>query len=357
MSIEDQGIQHKTVGGGLIASIRGNVPDRQGIAEFIQMLKEVIPAEMILGPAVAVRYFMHSYPEGLDVEVGFPVREPVEAGGVSTRQFPQYEVLAKMSEGGLDALGEAYSAVFGCQNEYGLISDEFCFEVLHDDDPVNGRIEAQMVLHDWQGLFSQHLSRVVGEDVRDAVMADSDTIFLESSVDQRFEWVKAAVDRFDRLADDLQRYEVLSSCSHVYPPDQAAKLRPVYLEAIDKEPDMHKAVDAVLAFMDADHGWSPGQRVREGNQVMITKRPRDPQGVENATTDLERMQAACFCPLVRAHMGDGMSDTFCYCSAGFERKQWEAALGQPVRIEVVQSLLKGDLQCQFAVELPVEIVI
>ena len=47
-----------------------------------------------------------------------------------------------------------------------------------------------------------------------------------------------------------------------------------------------------------------------------------------------------------------MSDTFCYCSAGWERQQWEGAIGQPVRVDVVKSLLKGDDLCEFAIHLP-----
>jgi hypothetical protein len=326
--------------------------NRQEIADHFQLLQQTISNEVILGPAVMIRNFMHSYTEGMDVEVGFPVREPVHAGQVRTRQLPEYDVLAKLHSEGLETLGESYNAVFGTQNEYGLITDEFCIEVLHDIDPTSGTIEVLMVLHDWQALFDEHLNRVMGEVVRDAVMEDSDTIFIESPVNARFEWTKSAVERLDQVSDDFQRYEVISNCSHVYPREQAEKLRVAYLKAIENDPDMYNAVDAVIDFMNEDPGWSPGQRVREGNIVYINKRPRDPKAFEKATTDQERKQAACFCPIVRVNMEDGMPPTFCYCSTGFERKQWEVALGQQVKIDVVKSLLKGNLTCQFALHLP-----
>ena len=352
MSFEDHMVQYKKVGGHLFASVRRNVQNREGIAELVQVLKQAVPPGQITGPAIVIRYFIHSYPDGLDLEVGFPVRQAVETDQVTNRHLPEAGVLAKEHTNGIGTLGEAYGAVFGSQSQYGLISDEFCFEVLHDEDPSDGKIEVQMVLHDWQALFGQHLNRVMGQVVQDAVMEESDTIFLDTSVNERFEWVKAAVDRFDLVSDDYQRYEVISSCSHVFPRSQADKLRVVYQQAYQEEPGMHTAVDAVLEFIDEDPGWAPGQRVREGDIVYITKRPSNPEAYAKATTDLERKQAYCFCPIVKANIDKGMSPSFCYCSAGFERKQWEVALGQPVRIDVVKSLLKGNMQCQFAVHLP-----
>jgi predicted hydrocarbon binding protein len=47
-----------------------------------------------------------------------------------------------------------------------------------------------------------------------------------------------------------------------------------------------------------------------------------------------------------------MSPTFCYCSSGWERRQWEGAIGRPVRVDVVKTLLRGDDHCQFAIHLP-----
>jgi len=50
-----------------------------------------------------------------------------------------------------------------------------------------------------------------------------------------------------------------------------------------------------------------------------------------------------------------MPPTFCYCGAGWYRQQWEGAVGKPVQIEIVDSLLKGDDRCTFAIRLPDEL--
>jgi predicted hydrocarbon binding protein len=49
-----------------------------------------------------------------------------------------------------------------------------------------------------------------------------------------------------------------------------------------------------------------------------------------------------------------MPPSFCYCGAGWYRRQWEGAIDRPVTIEIVKSILKGDDVCQFAIHLPHE---
>jgi predicted hydrocarbon binding protein len=43
---------------------------------------------------------------------------------------------------------------------------------------------------------------------------------------------------------------------------------------------------------------------------------------------------------------------FCQCSAGFHKKPYEIIFGQPVKAEVLESVLKGDDICRFAIYLP-----
>ncbi len=86
--------------------------------------------------------------------------------------------------------------------------------------------------------------------------------------------------------------------------------------------------------------------------IYTSKKPRDPKKHEAAKDDVERRKAYCYCPLVRDHIDQGMPANFCYCGAGWFRQQWETAIGKPVTVEIVKSVLKGDDVCQFAVHLP-----
>jgi predicted hydrocarbon binding protein len=56
-----------------------------------------------------------------------------------------------------------------------------------------------------------------------------------------------------------------------------------------------------------------------------------------------------------AHARDAgvtLSDTHCFCGSGWYDQLWEGILGKPVEIEVLQSILKGDDCCTFAITLP-----
>ena len=351
MALAGKGIENKNFGDFWAAVIRLNVQNRGEIAEKLEVLNSIVPAELVTGPAFWIRYFINSYTEGFDAEIGLPVSEPFSSGEVTSRRLPAMAVLAKTLEGDMDQLGGIYQELFGCQNEFGLVSDEFCLEVLHSGSPQKAPIEVMFVRHPWEDLFEQAAVEVLGEAAARQVIGDQ--IFLESTQAERFAWTKNMVDRLDQVSDDLQRYEILSACSHVFPREQAEKMREVYQQATKQGTDPLVAVDTVVAFMKEDPGWRPNI-IREGNLLYTTKNPSNPEAYARAETELERKRAYCFCPIISEQMEEGMSDSYCYCSAGWERKQWEVALDQPLRVEVVKSLLKGDLECQFAIHLPEE---
>ena len=354
MSLEAQGLRHKRLPETLVASIRTNLNSRKEMQPVLKELAEYIPAKFVTGPAFRITHFITSVEEGSDVELGFPVNQAVETGRIRSRVLPAMEVLSLTHRGPLDELGESYAKLYGvASNQHGLISDEFCREVYPDsNDPEGDEIEIQFVVHDWNGLFSENLECVLSEDVQREVMEHSDALNIDSNVDDRFQWVRGAVGRLCDLANEDQIYDVLSSCSHVFPREQIEKLRVVYETALAEEVHPLEAVDAVIAFMGEDPGWGERPR-REGKILYSAKKPRDPKGFKEATTGAERRKAYCFCPLIRNHLDAGMPVSFCFCGAGWYRQQWEGAIGQPVRMEIVKSILRGDEVCEFAIHLPV----
>ncbi len=353
MSLQELNIEHRRLGETLIATTRLAVQERAELPAVLDRLAQEVPPDAIAGPPFAIFHFVSSVADGSDVEVGFPVSRTVETAEVKTRLLPALEVLAYRHTGPLETLRESYAQLYGYVSAHALISDELGREVYLNGlrDPANCAVEVQFILHDWHGLLARHLERVVGEAGREAVMAGSDGIGVETILDERFRWTKRALERLDGLADEGQKYDVLSSCAHVFPAEQVAKLRAIYTEARDRTGDGLQAVDAVLAFMDDDPGWPKGAR-REGHVIYAAKNPRDPQAYERAESEAEKRKAYCFCPIVRERLDHGMPTSFCYCGAGWYRRQWEGAVGQPVAIKVVKSILKGDDVCQFAIHLP-----
>jgi hypothetical protein len=261
--------------------------------------------------------------------------------------------LSYRHQGSLDEINQSYTQLYTFTSKHGLISDEFGIEIYPDKtDPLNGPIDLFFVIHNWNHIFSNNIERVLGPDARDEIMQGAENLTIESSPHERFLWAKGAMQRIALLADDFEKYDIISSCAHVFPKTQIAKLHNVYIQAREESNDSLTAVDAVIQFMDTDPGWGDKQSYREGNIVYSTKAPRDAKGHAEAKTIAEKRRAYCFCPIVNQFLDEGMPIEYCNCGGGWFRQQWEGALEKPVRVEVMKSILNGDDVCQFAVHLP-----
>ncbi len=349
MSIKSE-IEHKWLEETLVATTRLNLKRREELEPLLDELARHIPEEYIAGPAFCIFYFVSSVTEGYDAEIGFPVTRAVETDMVTTRTLPEMEVLSLRDSS--ENLQETYGKLYGYAAEHGIISDEFCREVYSNaNDEGKREVELQFVVHNWNELLAQNSERVLGEEAKRQIVQGSEELTVDSSVAERFQWVKGVMEQLQRLADENEQYDILSMCAHVFPASQIEKLRRVYEGAHKRTGDMLKAVDAVIVFMGNDSGWGERPR-REGRVIYSAKRPRDPEGYEKARNESERRKAYCFCPLVREHLDEGMPRAFCYCGAGWFRRQWEGAIGKPVTVEIVKSILAGDDLCEFAVHLP-----
>jgi len=95
--------------------------------------------------------------------------------------------------------------------------------------------------------------------------------------------------------------------------------------------------------------------VRRGDKIYVAKIPYAPKQYFNEQDSTLKRYYACHCQLVRTALRDGkpkISPKFCYCSGGFEKLHFDAIFGEPVSVELLETLLKGDNRCRFAVEIP-----
>jgi effector-binding domain-containing protein len=248
-------MEHKKLEETLVATVRLTLKQRAAIKDVLAGLAQEIPRETIAGPPFCIFQFVSSVKDGYDVEAGFPVNQKVETGALKTRVLPAMEVLSIVHRGALEKLGETYGKLYGYAEEHGIISDEFCREVYPFDATqgwLDTGVEVQFVIHQWNERLAESLGRVLGEETKQVVLQGSDELSIESSVDDRFRWGKGMVGRLDNLADEGQKYDILSSCAHVFPAGQIAKLKRVYEETKAKTKNATQAVDAVLDFMASD---------------------------------------------------------------------------------------------------------
>jgi hypothetical protein len=109
--------------------------------------------------------------------------------------------------------------------------------------------------------------------------------------------------------------------------------------------------------MYADDFWYE-KPIRRGNVLYMRKNPYDPEGYEQAATPAECRKAYCHCSFVHPYLDEipsKLSPTFCFCGAGWYRRLWEGILGQLVKIEHVETLLRGNDQCTLTITLPLEL--
>jgi len=94
--------------------------------------------------------------------------------------------------------------------------------------------------------------------------------------------------------------------------------------------------------------------VREGDVIYITKIPYMAKEYLCEKDLKKKRYYYCHCPWVREAIISNMriSPNFCYCSAGFEKRPWDVIFDRPVKADVIETVLKGDLICKFAIHVP-----
>jgi hypothetical protein len=95
--------------------------------------------------------------------------------------------------------------------------------------------------------------------------------------------------------------------------------------------------------------------VLEGGRIIVTKIPYSAAEYLAESDPARRRYLCCHCPWVRESIAAGdveVPPSFCLCSGGFAKKPWEAALGTHLEVEVLESALRGDDRCRFAIRLP-----
>jgi hypothetical protein len=123
--------------------------------------------------------------------------------------------------------------------------------------------------------------------------------------------------------------------------------RPFFAQEITQE---------VVDFVRNDPEMGGGRRV--GNIIYETKIPYMAKKYLAETDPTLRRYYYCHCPWAREAVKNGdvrLTDTFCNCSGGFHKKTFEVIFKQPLKVEVLESALKGDDRCRFAIHLPPEV--
>ena len=236
-------------------------------------------------------------------------------------------------------------------------------------DKGDGRVGEELDFERaWLGKLSTHLDEITGEQIRKQVLQGSEALTSESPRATVVDWTRGGMERLDSLVEEGDRRAILAGCACLYPMDALQEMRKAYQETgdISLAHDMLQGQfesflrdtlhldDGVVAAI-VERGWGSAG-VKRGGTIIATKIPKSDFLLEYIReTDPARKRALyCHCPRIRDALlsSVAISATYCYCGAGFYKGIWEEILQQPVKVELLETVLKGDEVCKFAVYLP-----
>lgn len=224
----------------------------------------------------------------------------------------------------------------------------------------------------WQEKFSRAVERAGGAELRDQIMQGSENLSMATDRAEVIAWSAEAMDILDRSLPEEKRIELMTSCGCQVPAENLVDACRIYRDtgSIDRVLEVLQA--QFETFLQEDLDLEPEQiqsvvesrmgmaGVRKGSTITATKIPKSGYlKAYLAEPDPEkRRQMYCHCPRIRAvlEIGGQISPTYCYCGAGFYKGLWETILEQPVRVELLESVLAGGEVCRVAVHLPEDAV-
>ena len=222
----------------------------------------------------------------------------------------------------------------------------------------------------WLSKFSSCLDKIAGEDARKKILQGSEKLTSDSNSDEIVEWTRQAMQRLDDLVDQEKRIEIMTGCACQYPESDLQEIREAYKQTKNIDLVHTMLQEKFLSFLKdslklddglvediTNRGWGLAG-VKKGNTIVATKIPKSGSLTEYLReADPEKKRALyCHCPRIREAIGSNtqISPTYCYCGAGFYKGIWEHILKQPVKVELLQSVLQGDEVCKVAIYLPPE---
>ncbi len=184
--------------------------------------------------------------------------------------------------------------------------------------------------------FGKTIERIAGKTVSNKVMQDFEDVTKSSSKEDIALWVRDAIHRLDSTVDQQTRIQIMEDCGR-----NCAAINKRVIESMKKRRKKYNDLDA---FLEAEQK-KPMKGTRLSRDADTLYQYYTPHSF---TTPMR-----CYCSLLRGLPKEAtISRTYCHCSKAFVQKLWESVLGQPVKVDLLQSVVSGDSECKFAVHFP-----
>jgi predicted hydrocarbon binding protein len=183
--------------------------------------------------------------------------------------------------------------------------------------------------------FGRTVAAVAGKKVKDQVMAGSEKLTAGTKGSDVARWMKGAVERLDRLTDKKAGVDIMERCGV-----NCARHNSRVLKGAIARRKKHSSLDAFLEA-EVKKPMTGTKLERRGSTLMLTYLPQ---------TFSKSMR--CFCAQLKDLPDkEEISPTYCHCSKAFVGAWWEAVLGKPVKVKILETALTGSRQCTFKIEM------
>ena len=227
----------------------------------------------------------------------------------------------------------------------------------------------------------EKLESFAGEDLRDIIFEDMPLPPLGLSRREKSRYTYRLIRRMETIFEESTTREILKDSLRILPDEMYTTDRDIFdkdchgsidcyleqkgqrfIQTLEEHRDRNQlffgqVIDTeVIAFVQSNPEILQG--VRQDRTILETKIPYNTKAYLAESDPDKKRYHYCHCPWARESILKRtftVSATFCQCSAGFHKKRYEVIFDQPIRAEVLQSVLQGDQVCQFAIHLPEEI--
>ncbi|UCG44804.1 MAG: hypothetical protein JSV58_05265 [Candidatus Bathyarchaeota archaeon] len=222
------------------------------------------------------------------------------------------------------------------------------------------------------------IGRTIGENGRNEIFDGINLPPLGTDPKDKPRIVKKVMERLEATLDKEALREIMSSGLDVGPREWYLPMRKKFLKAksIDdflagkhdeaiKSLEKHLKENSMFFAQEVDKEVIDFVRnnpevmggVRRGNIIYETKIPYQTKKYLQEEDETLKRYYACHCGWVREAIRSGLeiSPNFCYCSAGYHKRPWDIIFDQPVKVEVLETVLDGGLVCRFAIHIPKQV--
>ncbi len=176
------------------------------------------------------------------------------------------------------------------------------------------------------GRFAKIIEKDLGVDVLLEVMQDSDK-YSSFKAPEKATWWKSAVERLEKGVGNEKAIDVMRSCGQKC---CGQGIRKTAKRLMDESKSMEEFLEKASNY-----------EVKEGEIEYKLKEDNTIIGIFNR----------CFCGQVKQTKIPFKNKTYCQCSAEFHKQFFEAALGEPIKVELTQSIINGAKTCRFVIHI------